>query len=332
MNNQYIIPIENLTFTREFNSDINVYRVRFVSIGKFLRRPSLYNVNSEELHKLTKSINNYWDNVSCIALVKFNKIDNYKEIIKIVHDELEILVGSIVGWKRRDSLIASRIQGININRQLNYILSKNDKIYPGFNRERFFGNLELDTFWKRNVYNRYYKIFLNNLNSYQPSWRKILKTVFQLCGKSYLTLFKNEAFLYNMIALETLLLNQNDKFKNRMEECFFAFLGWCPTWNDSQFVERMQKIYSKRCNMVHDGEINNIDINDISYTDEIIRNILINIIRHPKIFTCKNDVSKFVDKRIAERTLNYYKSKILPNKFIRSHGFSTLENKNILLL
>jgi hypothetical protein len=318
----FYVPIENIVFTPEFPKSLSINRVTFIPAKPFLAKPGNFGFPKSELSKFEKVHEIIWEHVDAIAVVKLDKPQSYNYLINIINAEMEILVGSIVGWKSRSSAITPRIQGINCNRQTHFFTIKDHKVSFGFTRERLFGDLDLNYYWKKWVYDYYFRFFLKNLDCYNYKWRTLLKRVLQLCGKSQMTIFNNEAFLYNMIALETLLLDQNDQFKNRIQNSLYAFLGWTSLWYNSNSIKIIENIYKKRCALVHEGESINITLDDIIFTDGLIRNILINIILHPKLFTKKQDIRTFVSKREAERILGYSKSRIFPRTF-KAMGISS---------
>src|SRR5512133_3815181 len=220
--NKIIIPIENLSFSKDVKNDLCISRVRFIGINKFLKRPGLYGFPKKVFNDKIKSVKNIWENVGSIALIYADGSSNRREIIKVVNQELEMLVGSIVAWKRRPNPVFPRIQGLNNNRQINMFYSNGKSIQSEFNRTLMYSNLVLSSFWVKFVYNSYFVNFISNYQKYDPKWRNVLKRVFQLLGKSQMSIYLTEAFLYNMIALETLLLTQQDKFMDAIPKHLYA--------------------------------------------------------------------------------------------------------------
>ncbi|MHC4215145.1 MAG: hypothetical protein ACYSWP_17430 [Planctomycetota bacterium] len=146
------------------------------------------------------------------------------------------------------------------------------------------------------------------------SWRYNLYRVSRLIGQSLTSNNIAQAFLLNMIAIESLLTRQGDKYTEVLPERIEAFIGWVGYWGIENYKEQIKSVYTKRCQYVHDGNDTNIEIRDILFADDILLNILSNLISHNNIFKSKEDVIEFTTKVSAEQVLeiNGHKSKIRP--------------------
>lgn len=134
-------------------------------------------------------------------------------------------------------------------------------------------------------------------------WRADLRRVAILIGQSYNTLDVPTAFLFQMIAMETLLTRQGDKYSTDLPERIEAFLGWVGLWKTEQYGERVTEVYKKRCALVHAGMIDKVSVEDLLFVDDIMINLLWNILSHAKTFRSKEDVIEFGKKVEAERIL-----------------------------
>ena len=85
-------------------------------------------------------------------------------------------------------------------------------------------------------------------------------------------------------------------------------------------MRRIKEVYKKRCDFVHDGNRESIAIEDVLFTDDLLLNVLINIVKHPKIFYSKKQLIKFAEKVKAEHLLDI-KPKVRPKslRFINIH-------------
>lgn len=142
-------------------------------------------------------------------------------------------------------------------------------------------------------------------------WRDDLRRVAILIGRSYNTSDVTTAFLFQMIALETLLTRQGDKYSTDLPERIEAFLGWVGLWKTAKYGLRVDEVYKKRCGLVHAGLIDNITVEDLLFVDDIMINLFWNILSHPKLFRSKDDVIQFGRKVEAERFLGM-KPKVRP--------------------
>jgi hypothetical protein len=123
------------------------------------------------------------------------------------------------------------------------------------------------------------------------------------------------SFLWNMIALETLLTKQTDKYTDALPKRVEAFLGWIGFWETENYEQRIREAYQKRCIFVHSGNNSTITKQDILFTDDLLLNLLYNITKFYRIFKSKNDIIEFADKVEAEHKLGI-RSKVRPKKLM----------------
>ena len=133
-------------------------------------------------------------------------------------------------------------------------------------------------------------------------WKKTLRRVGILMGKSYCTNEITLSFLYNIIALETLLTDENDKISKELPKRILDFIGWVFE-NNYSFPEKFKELYRKRCQVVHNGNLDDVTIQDVIDSDWILRNVFYNIIRHINVFNSKSNVIDFSKKLEAEQFL-----------------------------
>jgi len=62
---------------------------------------------------------------------------------------------------------------------------------------------------------------------------------------------------------------------------------------------------------VHDGRIDLVTPKDLLFTEDLLMNVLVNLLRHPKLFQQKDDVINFSELVSAEHLLGR-KSQIRP--------------------
>lgn len=144
---------------------------------------------------------------------------------------------------------------------------------------------------------------LNNEIYVARSWRNELKRAAILLGQSQCCSDVAQSFLWNMIALEILLTRQGDKYTDVLPTRIEAFLGWVGFWTVERYSERIKELYRKRCDFVHNGNQKNITISDLLFTDDLLQNLLMNLMRHISLFNSKAAVIEFSKKIEAEHVL-----------------------------
>jgi hypothetical protein len=122
-----------------------------------------------------------------------------------------------------------------------------------------------------------------------------------LRGKSQL---RNEAhaFLHDMIAIETLLAKRGDRFPEVIADRLIAFFGWVSHRSPAYWEKVVDRLYKLRCAYVHDAQSDQITASDLLHADTIVRNLLRNIGRNPRVFNSKDALIEF-QNQIAARTL-----------------------------
>jgi len=148
-------------------------------------------------------------------------------------------------------------------------------------------------------------------NKMQIKWKETLIKAAIMSGKSMQSRDLEYSFLWNMIIVEMLLTEQGDKYSESLPERAEAFIGWVGYWKENNIEETIKKLYSKRCQFVHDGNSNNITVEDVLFTDNLVFNLLYNILKHIDFFPSKKSVVDFSEKVKAEKILGI-KSRVQP--------------------
>jgi Apea-like HEPN len=126
-----------------------------------------------------------------------------------------------------------------------------------------------------------------------------------------------DAFLWNMIALEILLTNSDDrKFLDILPKRIEAFFGWYTNWKTDEFEKKIGEIYGKRCCLVHRAKGEDITTEDLLFTDSLLFNLLLNITSFPKIFCTQNNLIDFSRKLEAQKVLGI-RRKPMGLKFVK---------------
>src|SRR5690606_20271832 len=96
---------------------------------------------------------------------------------------------------------------------------------------------------------------------------------------------------------------RTDKLSEALPARVEAFIGWSQDWQVSDYEGRIRELYQKRSTVVHRGARDAVSMVDVLFSDELIVNVLMNIVRHPSLFGSKAKVVEFSEKVRAERLL-----------------------------
>ncbi len=313
----YITPIYRLEISTKLNGEFQIGRVLFVNKKKipFIRKrlgfPCVFSKVTN-----TSPIKDFFEEANTYAVLPFSGIprDREYECRKIVEEAINILSFSQLGYctRRNNSqfgLVKQR--GIVIN----YILNKDEfKANQNISVESKVLPFRLDENWKR-FHNSFFFFdliaIISSSSKMQKKWKETIIRAAAMAGKSMSSRDLEYSFLWNMIIVEMLLTEQGDKYSDNLPERAEAFIGWVGYWNEKKFEERIRNVYKKRCQFVHDGNSENITVEDVLFTDDLVFNLMWNIVSHIKIFPTKKSVIEFSDKVKAEKLLGI-KSKTQP--------------------
>lgn len=318
----YIVPVVGLNLTDAVNNEITINRVTFISAAKLARVRKRFGIR-KRLSELRsqKVFDDFFSKLgSTAAIVPFTGKPTNKttEAIRLVVEELNILSVSQLGYsKRRFNSHPSIYTESAAN--LSYLcMNKNDGTsLLSYELVGYTEDLTLDERWNNWQKDVFFSNLIKIINKkivVNHSWSKSLYTASRLIGQSITTNNLAQAFLLNMIAIESLLTRQGDKYTEILPKRIEAFIGWVGYWSVNNYKQRIEDIYKKRCKYVHDGNDSGIEIRDLLFTDDLLLNILLNLISHHKIFHSKEEVINFATLVSAEHTLGIVgdKSKIRP--------------------
>lgn len=166
---------------------------------------------------------------------------------------------------------------------------------------------KLDKTWENFITHHFFPNLLKVVNKrfqIKSQWRKAIRKASILAAKSYYSSELSEAFLFNVIALETLLNSgeQNEQVSRSLYERLFALFGWMSRDNPKNIQQIVDRIYKLRCEFVHHGDYQSITVHDLINTDEILSNLLFNICNNIHFFSDRARIVQ-LSKEIQARRL-----------------------------
>lgn len=306
-----IVPIAHLQLTDRVDREVRVDRVTFVHTDRlpYVRKRLGINQRIGDLRK-SGSLNQVLDpKTKAAAVLRLTGVlrQRESEFFTILREELDILNSSFLGFPRnrfsvRPTLAKERPRGSR-----DYLfLHKNGK--TGWRRSEFLAGLgqDVDGFWVRSAKENFFYPMLRIIRGetkVSRGWRTDIRNAALLVGQSQGATDLPMAFLQNMIALELLLTQQGDGVGDALPERAEAFLGWTGFWESADFEKRIRDLYRKRCLLVHQGARDEINIEDLLFSDDLLLNLFSNLVRHPRQFDSKAAVVRFSERVRAERVL-----------------------------
>lgn len=309
----FVIAVSGLSISKEIGEELTINKITFVSKDKLKRIRKRLNFpwTIKELKERFKDPT-LLEESEVYAIGSFGGVGTEKEqeFLKFVKEELAILSLSQLGYGRRRSNAALHVSNGKRNGSLKYLAMNKTKLTSTrhFNRSGRFHTLELDKRWlsfhKKHFFFELLSLLKNSDSTIiSDNWKLDIKNAAILAGQSQSSTELEHAFLWNVIAIETLLAKQGDSYSSALPLRVEAFIGWTTAWSLNNFSEKIVDIYKKRSAFVHAGRIDSINLDDLLFTDKILLNVLHNILKHINLFKTKDDLIMFSRKVEAEHTL-----------------------------
>ena len=306
-----VAPVSGLSLKKAIGEEISIHKVTFVSRKRlpFVRRRLGFPTTIKDLRR-KEWTHNFFDTSSVYAVSRLGgtRHDKEKEFLEAARNELSILSLSQLGFGQRRTNACLSISNEVRPGKLEYFMMNtlNKTFTMQFKMSGRFQTLSLDENWKRfQKFGFFYElidIFKGNKNI-SSGWRNDITNAALLAGQSQSSSDLPHAFLWNMIAIETLLTHQGDSYSDALPKRVEAFIGWTTDWSVENFENKIGEVYKKRSALVHAGKSHDLQIEDLLFTDIILVNIFYNILKHIKLFPNKNALIEFSKKVEAENTL-----------------------------
>lgn len=312
------VPVYNLVINKENNSEIQVENVIFISRNKisFARRRLGFRERISEIDKylLDNLGQKLFDTAETFAVMKLQRApeDSLLKPMLRVRESIWILASSLFSPSTRGNTpffgfpehkahlsheyLVYDTQGTSSK----YTWTVISPIFP----------FTLDNQWKQIMKHHFFPSILRIINkniTVNSKWYYSVRKSVILAGKSILSSDLPQAFMYDMIALETLLTYQGDKFPDAIIERLNAFFSWYFQRHSGQWEKTIKRLYKLRCKMVHDGETGEIKTEDLISADTLLYNVLINIGIAIKAIKNKKDLIHLAEIIKARKVLGINK-------------------------
>jgi len=305
----YISPVYKLEISKDLKGELTIGRVIFVDIKKLERIRKRIGL-PVVLSKIDKKIPgvNFFKESKTFAIIQFRGIPEQKEFEcrELIENAIAIISSSQLGYCNRDNNSQFGIIK-TIGTGNRFFINKNIfEAHLNKFKETKVLPFKLDKDWKE-FHKKFYffdllKLISSN-NKMQKKWKETIIRAAKMSGKSMQSRDLEYCFLWNMIIIEMLLTEQGDKYSESLPKRAEAFIGWVGYWREKKFEEKIQSVYTKRCQFVHDGNSKNISVDDVLFTDDLVFNLLWNIIKQIDLFPTKESVIVFSEKVQAEKLL-----------------------------
>ena len=308
-----IYPVYNLRILKNIGGELKIERVHFISKEKIPRVRKRLNLKKKvsEMNKIWIKHNmpKLFDIAPSFAVIKIKRSpkDELIEPVNKIKESLWILASSQFS-NRRDFIRYFGLPEYQANIITEFFLydSKEKKSKRSFNRIAPLNPYILDASWRKEMKNHFFSHLLKILNGkirVKPKWKYDIRNAAILAGKSHFSNDLPQAFLYNMIAIETLLGIPEERFPDLIIDRLNALFGWLSNEDSDFWKPTIKRLYALRCKMVHNGDTRDIKTKDLIASDNILFNLLYNISRFIKKLPNKQSLPILSEKIKARRIL-----------------------------
>ena len=131
--------------------------------------------------------------------------------------------------------------------------------------------------------------------SLDPGWRRQIGSGAAMLGRSLMSLDLADAFLQNVIGLETLLTTYRQRNGRMLTRRIKGMTGWHLATHRVTYQNEIQNIHDVRCDIVHDSDYSRLNIELLLLSDMYLANSLLNIVRFPAVFPDKATLMSTLD-------------------------------------
>lgn len=335
----FIAPVEGLILTEAVKYEIVINKVTFMSGKKLQNVRSRFQFPNSISNLKNTAINDFKsfvEGAETFAICNLGGVGEKKqeEFLGLVRLELNYLSLTQLVYSRRRFNAHLCLSGEGRSGFVKwYMINKHTKSRSNSSKRMGkYQELVLNDIWNSNQKWGFFQELLKVIrgkSGVSVGWRDDILNAALLAGQSQSSTDLPMAFLWNMIAIETLLTHQGDTYSSALPKRVASFIGWCSEYSIAGFEEKISSIYKKRCAFVHSGKLHDIEIKDLLFSDVILANIFFNILKHLDLFKNKDSLIIFSSKVEAEALLGL-KSKVRPKtlNFI-DLNYSDLDYKNI---
>lgn len=305
-------PVYGLWLGPVVNDELQLGRVTFVSAEKIPRirkRLGLYDTVSNLRKSMRDRSHGVFNNAPVYATIR-NLRDpsdrNIKTELGLIKDAFWLLASSFAYHCRRKNAALSLTTSTTTGSIRDTSVFGPDNYMVNYRLAAAKQPNCCDGYWQASASSKHFfalQKIVNGTSDIKTKWRESILRACTLFGQSYLARHLAEAFMYDMIAIETLLTVQGDKFPDALIDRLVAIFGWMTNEDSAPWKIKIKRLYKLRCGYVHDGKHGEITGDDLFEADTILQNLLTNICNHTNYIKSKDDIISLSERLAAQQVL-----------------------------
>ncbi len=289
-------PVSGVLFGGSVDQEYRVDQMRLYSKDKFMRIRR-YNLQFGP-RKITEVIASWINNAKVVGILEVcgDPTELRQECHLLIKDELNLLASARLGTSKRTRRVIIGPAGSSDQYDtMDAFIGRDVDLMSGSFSRITHDYLQITQEFLGRAATHFFPHLLKMIreeSALPTDWKNLLRSVGILIGKSQNSVEAADAFLWNMIALEQLLLLDKER-QGHLDLLVLrikALLGYCPFWIKNKMEDRIRLLYKLRCKLVHEGCRNGVDIQTVITTDELLRNVLTAITQNKTHFKSKSDI------------------------------------------
>ncbi len=220
-------------------------------------------------------------------------------LFRDIRNAAEMLASTAAFYSRRHHSCGFTIRGYPITTaKADTFVDLNGTLIAGnWNQRGMLMPFELDATW-HNAISRtgIIELFARIVDStLAEDWRRQIGSAAAMLGRSLMSLDLADAFLLDVIGLETLLTRKGERNGRRLTQRIKGMTGWHLRNHRPDYEREIARIHSIRCEIVHDSNYSNLTTESLLLADMYLANSLLNVVRLPRTFPNKDTLASVTD-------------------------------------
>lgn len=166
-----------------------------------------------------------------------------------------------------------------------------------WNQHGYLHSFSLDEAWHQSITTSGILSLFSRLTdtTLDPAWRRQIGSAAAMLGRSIMSLDRADAFLLNVIGLETLLTRQGERNGKKLAKRIKGLSGWHLRKANPNYEAEIKSIHETRCAIVHDSDYSDLSIEMLLRADSYLANGLLNVVSNPTLFPSKDELVRVAD-------------------------------------
>jgi hypothetical protein len=317
-----IVPVSNLsiTDTPPINGKWQVDQVTFYSpigLDQFLQTlPVSNHLTPVKTSYILFQRGGLQANAFAVTVQRGTPTDLRRQCFFEVRQACHILASTLPFYGRRSQNFGFNLQGYPMHsaKYDSFLDLKSGQYCGQWGKRGLLLPFQLDQQW----HNYIWRIKINQLfdriqdTNLDHNWRRQISSAAAMLGKSFISLELADAFLLDVIGLETLLTTRNERNGKKLALRIKGLTAWHLKNENPSYEAEIKEIHEIRNAIVHDSDYARLTPEHLLRADIYLMNALLNIVVNPNLFPDKNTMIGIVDA--CARNENWQKQFKPPNE------------------